>query len=749
MQIGIWDRITLRVIPQAQLGSLGVYASCDPAARKGKVHLRMETPPKDTRVRVALEQKGKVVVEQTLAASQTIELACPAVEFWNPWELGTQTTYTARVQLLDASGAVLDEAVRTVGFRDIQWKPCENSPTGALPWICCVNGTPLFLQGIDWTPIRPNFADVTEADYRLRLEMYRGLGMNVLRVWGGAVLEKEIFYRLCDELGLLVWQEFPICSSGTDNWPPEEPTVIEQVREIARSYIQRRQHHASLFQWCGGNELQGGLDGSKTGCGKPVDMTHPMMAAMGEEVARLDPTRRFVPTSASGPRFTVDEKDFGKGLHHDVHGPWNQTGSFEEWQRYWDNDDALFRSEVGVPSSGPVDILRSYGGDQVLPANLTNQLWRHVSVWWIQWDTYLAEGGDAGSVEQYVQWSHSRQAKALCYAIAATRKRFPRCGGIILWMGHDAFPCPSNTSIVDFLGRPKPAATAIGALRRTRTAQPVAQPLWVDGAPGGLGTADADRPSITVYLPEADKATGAAMVICPGGGYGDLMMSYEGHDIARWLNAHGVTGIVLKYRVSPYRHPIEMNDGKRAMRLVRCNAREWGIDPDRIGMMGFSAGGHLASTVATHFDPGDPKAADPIDRVDCRPDFLVLVYPVISMGPKGHAGSRDNLLGSSPTPELVEWLSSEKHVTAQTPPTFLAHAKTDTGVSVENSALFHAAMKAHGVPCEFLELPTGEHGLGCGKGNEWTAWQDACLHWLRAQGVAAELERETLAAAAS
>lgn len=272
-----------------------------------------------------------------------------------------------------------------------------------------------------------------------------------------------------------------------------------------------------------------------------------------------------------------------------------------------------------------------------------------------------------------------------------------------------------------------------------QAAEPAAQLLWPDGAPGAKGTADADKPSITVHLPPPETANGAAVVICPGGGYLSLMMSYEGHDIARWLNEQGVAGIVLKYRVSPYHHPAEMLDGQRAMRLVRANAAEWKIDPKRIGMMGFSAGGHLASTVGTHFDKGNPKAADPVDRTGCRPDFLVLVYPVISMGSKGHPDSRSNLLGPSPTPELIDLLSSEKQVTPQTPPTFLAHAKTDALVSVENSALFYAALKAHKVPCEFLELPTGQHGLGCGSGPEWKAWQDACLKWLKERGV---LERQ-------
>jgi len=268
-------------------------------------------------------------------------------------------------------------------------------------------------------------------------------------------------------------------------------------------------------------------------------------------------------------------------------------------------------------------------------------------------------------------------------------------------------------------------------------AEPDAELIWPDGAPGAVGNNAADKPSISIHLPPSGKANGTAVVICPGGGYGALMMSYEGHDIARWLNSQGITGIVLKYRVSPYRHPAPLQDSQRAIRIVRARAEKLGIDPTRIGIMGFSAGGHLAATVGTHFDVGDPKATDPVDRMSCRPDFLVLVYPVISMGPKGHAGSTANLLGKAPSAALIDLLSNEKQVTDKTPPTFLAHAKTDQMVPSENSALFAAACKSHNVPFEYFELERGAHGLGCGKGAEWAAWQTKCSDWFQARGLAA------------
>jgi len=276
-------------------------------------------------------------------------------------------------------------------------------------------------------------------------------------------------------------------------------------------------------------------------------------------------------------------------------------------------------------------------------------------------------------------------------------------------------------------------ASCASAGQESGSAKPQPLPLWTDKVP--LARSEKDNPTITVHLPPTGKATGAAVVICPGGGYGALMESYEGHDIAAWLNRSGVAGIVLKYRVRCL-HPAPLLDAQRALRTVRTRAAEWKIDPAKIGIMGFSAGGHLASTAGTHFDAGDPKAADPVDRAGCRPDFMVLVYPVISMDLKTHRGSRTNLLGPNPSQELIDLLSNEKQVTEKTPPTFLVHSKTDTLVPVENSAMFHEALKAHKVPAEFLELPTGAHGLGCGKGELWAAWQEKCLQWLAARGLA-------------
>jgi acetyl esterase/lipase len=252
--------------------------------------------------------------------------------------------------------------------------------------------------------------------------------------------------------------------------------------------------------------------------------------------------------------------------------------------------------------------------------------------------------------------------------------------------------------------------------------------LWNGHAPLGDGTFEQAEAWITVHKPE--KANGAAFVICPGGGYGGLVTGAEGHGIAAWLNRHGVTGVVLEYRLPNGRAFVPLLDAQRAIRTVRAHAKEWGIDPTKVGVMGFSAGGHLASTVGTHFDDGDPKAEDPIDRNGCRPDFIVLVYPVITMGEKTHQGSRNNLLGKKPEEKLVELFSNEKQVTPKTPPAFLAHAKDDRVVVPEHSKAFYDALQTNKVPSKYLELPSGGHGLNGYKGEMWDAWQTQSLAWL-------------------
>ena len=257
--------------------------------------------------------------------------------------------------------------------------------------------------------------------------------------------------------------------------------------------------------------------------------------------------------------------------------------------------------------------------------------------------------------------------------------------------------------------------------------------LWTGEAPGARGTNDVDVPTLTPYLVDPKVASGAALVICPGGAYSRLSPR-EGKEYAVWLNEHGVSALVLKSRLGTdgYRHPSMLEDATRAMRLTRAKATEWGIDPKRVGIMGSSAGGHLAATLLTHFDAGKPDATDPVEQQSCRPDLGVLCYGVISMGEYTHAGSKRNLLGDSPSPELVKLLSNELQVTAQTPPCFIWHTYEDKTVPVENSLMFADAMRKAGVPFDLHIYQHGGHGMALAGGNH--PWLHDLLFWLKSYG---------------
>jgi acetyl esterase/lipase len=253
--------------------------------------------------------------------------------------------------------------------------------------------------------------------------------------------------------------------------------------------------------------------------------------------------------------------------------------------------------------------------------------------------------------------------------------------------------------------------------------------LWPGKAPNGDGTFEDSAKELEVFLPSGDKANGAAIVLCPGGGYIRHVTDREGYPIAQWLNEHGITCVILEYRLPKLRHAVPLLDAQRAIRLTRANAAKWKLDPQRIGILGFSAGGHVASTATTHFDSGNASAADPVEKQSSRPDFAWFVYPVVTMGEFTHSGSKKELIGDSPAAELLRLYSNELQVTADTPPVFLAHAIDDKPVPIENSRQFVAAMQKLQRPVELLELPTGGHGLNGCKGPLWEQWKAAALVW--------------------
>jgi len=473
LQIGIWDNMVLEVFDKESarinylnvvtdadrykdLGSLKISAELTSSAFKGKVRVQL------------MKNSGESVFEETVPATQLHDgkvWANLKIKRWWPNGSGDPVLYKLLCTLYDVNGNVSQTLESNVGFKNIQWLQNQGAVPEADPWLCSVNNIPVFLQGVNWTPIRPNFADLKESDYRKLINTYKDLGVNILRVWGGGFPEKEWFYNICDEMGIMLWQEFPLSSSGLDNYPPDTSEEIFVMSKISENYIKRLKHHVSILLWCGGNELY------EFGDTAPVNENHPMIRSMLKMVKAEDPGRRFVTGSPSGPSIYGGLNNFGKGVNWDVHGPWTlpytvSDRTMNAVRNFWSLDDALIHSEVGVAGAMSADMINKYRGDfKALPANLDNPLWRQVS-WWIEWNDYLNDhsGKEPGSLEEYVTWSQKRQTEGLTIALKANKARFPKCGGFIIWMGHDSFPCPVNTSIIDFDGNPKPVAIELSKI---------------------------------------------------------------------------------------------------------------------------------------------------------------------------------------------------------------------------------------------------------------------------------------------
>jgi beta-mannosidase len=473
VQVGIWNNIFLKTSEKEnveieeikivtgadrirELGNLKISAELTAAAFRGKVRIQLSAGTGEKLI-------DEIIPATLLHSGKTWDNL--KIKRWWPNGSGEQVLYKLICTLYDINGTGQQVIERKVGFKNIEWLPCKDALPDADPWLCSVNNKPVFLQGVNWTPIRPNFADLKESDYRKLISTYKDLGVNIFRVWGGGFPEKDWLYDICDELGIMIWQEFPLSSSGLDNYPPETPEEILVMSKISESYVKRLRHHVSLLLWCGGNELY------ELGDIAPVTDKHPMIRCMKEIVKAEDPGRRFVTGSPSGPTIYGGLNNFGKGVSWDVHGPW--TLPFTTTDRtmnavtnFWSLDDALFHSEVGVAGAMSAEMINKYRGKfPALPANMNNILWRQVS-WWIEWNDFLNDhnGREPGSLEEYVDWSQNRQSTGLTIALKASKSRFPQCGGFIIWMGHDSYPCPVNTSIIDFDGNIKPVAIELSKI---------------------------------------------------------------------------------------------------------------------------------------------------------------------------------------------------------------------------------------------------------------------------------------------
>jgi beta-mannosidase len=470
VQIGIWDRMELVATDGNSMEGFRCAADVDMEDRGGVLWMQGGVRGKRAaKVDCELSRGGSVIASVSFDAAlfgKGVAWDSLPVELWWPNGMGGQPLYELTCTLTAADGTELDSASRRVGFRNVQWLPCVDAPGEADPWLCAVNGSPVFLQGFNFQPIRCNYADLTIEDYTRRLDIYKDIGTNLFRINACGYLEFECFYDLCDEYGIMVWQEFPLTSSGLDNWPPEEESAIEAMAGIAQSFICRRQHHASLIAWGGSNEQMGDMDGGKTGMGKPCTQEHPMLARLGEVVESEDPTRRYIPTSPLGPVAGAEARNFGRGMHWDVHGPNINFPTDEEMRQYWASDDALFRAEIYVSGAADADAVRKYKGEWAeMPASKDNPMWCRPTPWWNDWEELVRiHGREPATLEEYAGWSQAKQAERLTLGMKACKDRFPRMGGSLMWGSHDTTPMPVNTTVIDFDGNPKPSAFALKRL---------------------------------------------------------------------------------------------------------------------------------------------------------------------------------------------------------------------------------------------------------------------------------------------
>ncbi|MBI9047682.1 MAG: hypothetical protein JEZ06_24565 [Anaerolineaceae bacterium] len=468
--VGVWDKIQLVTGSDADFRLESMHSKLDESYNTGSVETMLVCSSdtvinyKDAIVQLKIMDNGTEITHTEVPLTENkmlLHLNTEQIEPWWPNGYGKQKCYSVKVVVRNADGSIIWKTTRKTGFRHVEWQLCEGSPVGAEPWLCIVNGIPVFLQGANWTPIRVSYPDTKDSEYQEIINLYQEMGTTCLRVWGGGLLEKEVFYNACDEAGILIFQELPLSSSGLENEPPSDLKVIDQLVVISRTFIRSRTHHPSLLFWSGGNELRWSPVRENEDGLRPIDSLHPCIDAFRKLISEEDPGRRFVDTSPSGPKANAAFTDLGSGICHDVHGPWGLGGmkDMSEWKEYWLKDDALFRSEVGMPGAMKAEKIDLYSnGLPMWPPQ--GEYWLHTSSWWRQWDR-LENDMLNKDIAEYVKRSQADQAEAYRFAAQACKSRFPRCGGFLIWMGHDCFPCPSNNSIIDFSRELKPAYYAI------------------------------------------------------------------------------------------------------------------------------------------------------------------------------------------------------------------------------------------------------------------------------------------------
>jgi len=410
----------------------------------------------------------------------------PDAQLWWPAGMGDQPLYTARMRVLDSAGATADQREATFGIRHVEMLPndtdgwlneANQANAGTIrPFTLAVNGQKVFVKGYNWVPIEQQYATATEEKYRWLIELALRANVNLLRVWGGGLIEKDVFYRLCDELGMMVWQEMPQSSSALDNAPATDKEFCDLLEQTALSAIRRRGGHPSLVFWGGGNELAAaGL--------KPLDETHPALAAIGRAVAAEHPNLLYIPTSPLGPSFDFSLDNVGTGAHQDIHGPWKFLGANFHYE-YFNANDCLFHAETGADGFASLASMRKIGREELLwPPVKSNRFWVHHAAWWILGEQIQGLVGPIGDIGTFIRVSQALQGEALRYAIESDRRRAWQCSGVALWQLTEPWPNLSCTANVDYYGVPKQAFYVVGRAFRPLHVSLRHEGAWVK--PGG------------------------------------------------------------------------------------------------------------------------------------------------------------------------------------------------------------------------------------------------------------------------
>lgn len=508
IHVGIWDSVYLREVAEVRIRDIYVRTDVDAALSAADVGVAVELDAaKDGRIDLSIEflHQGKTVhrhasdhVMPTGSTSVQSSIRLDRPNFWWPNGLGDAHLYEARVQVF-RDGAAVDERSVTFGIRTVRLESNAGAPDDARPYTFVVNGIPTYITGWNWVPIDVMYGKRQPGKLRHLLHLAKAANVNLLRVWGGGLIEREDFYRLCDEYGIMVWQEWIQSSSGMDNKPSEDPEFIEMMVDQAKQIIPRRRNHASLVLWCGGNELQD-LDGI------PLDDSEPVLAALRDVVDALHPDANWLPTSPSGPLFmnSIENIEQNPDGLHDVHGPWEFQGVTAHYDLY-NRGTSLFHSEFGVEGiANRRTIDATIAPEHQWPATRENPVWNHRGSWWINESIVQASFSGLSNLEELVCASQFLQAEGLRYAIEANRRRSPRNSGTIPWQMNESYPNGYCTAAVDFYGRPKPAYYAVARAYR---------PIVITARLATMAWEGRDRFEAEVYvidsgLPQAPYADG-------------------------------------------------------------------------------------------------------------------------------------------------------------------------------------------------------------------------------------------------